>query len=51
VTSVIFQPTGAIQNFDATNMTFTLCNSKLQKTKSLQLTRMGSVTLLEEGTC
>ena len=49
--SVVFEPSGGVQNFDNNTMTFSVCHMNSKKTKRLQLTRMGSITMLADGTC
>ncbi len=51
VLKVTFAPNGGVQQFNETSMIFVLCNSNLKKSKSLQLTRMGSLNILADGVC
>lgn len=48
---ITFNPSGTIKDFDSTTTTFSICNSYLKKSKRVQLTRMGSVKILSEGSC
>lgn len=51
VTNIIFEPTGGVKNFNQTTMSFSICHADLGISRRLQLTRMGSITTLAEGTC
>lgn len=48
---VTFEPAGSVRQFNEESMTFIICSSVLKKSKSLQLTRMGSLTILADGVC
>ncbi len=50
-TSIVFEPTGSIKDFNTATMTFSICHSDLGVSKRLQLTRMGTITTLAEGVC
>ncbi|MDM1756727.1 MULTISPECIES: GspH/FimT family pseudopilin [Acinetobacter] len=51
VTNIVFEPTGGVKNFNQTTMSFSICHADLGISRRLQLTRMGSITTLAEGTC
>ena len=51
VTSIIFEPSGSVQSFDQATMIFSICHSDLEVSRRLQLTRLGTITILAEGTC
>lgn len=51
VQSLVFTSIGTVKNFNASQSTLTICNSYLKKSKRLQVTRIGSITSLADGSC
>lgn len=49
--SINFLPNGTVENFNTTTTNISICNSALKKSKRIRLSRMGSVSMLSDGTC
>ncbi|NHC02900.1 prepilin-type N-terminal cleavage/methylation domain-containing protein [Acinetobacter sp. 187] len=49
--SITFTPVGTIKNYDTSTSILSVCNTYLKKTKRLQISRVGSLTFLPEGSC
>lgn len=49
--SITFLPNGTVENFNATTTSISICNSVLKKSKRISISRMGSVSMLTDGTC
>ncbi|MDM1246074.1 prepilin-type N-terminal cleavage/methylation domain-containing protein [Acinetobacter sp. R933-2] len=51
VTNIVFEPMGNVKSFNQTTMVFSICHSDLGISRRLQLSRLGTITILAEGTC